>query len=73
MKLQKLIRRQIRHDGEGSHVVGDVNAAISANVNEPGPSHTHVSSRQRIVQRSGRRSAPEREEATGESSEPTSG
>ena len=73
MKLQKLIRRQIRHDGEETQVVGDVNAAISANVNERGPSHTHVSSRQRIVQRSGGQSAPEREETTGEANEPTSG
>ncbi|HYY75135.1 MAG TPA: hypothetical protein VE644_02315 [Gaiellaceae bacterium] len=42
------------------NVSGDVNAAISANVNEPGPSRTHVSTRQRVVQRSGRRQADER-------------
>jgi hypothetical protein len=73
MKLHKLIKREIRRDGKTGQVVGDVNAAIAANVNEPGPSRTHVSSRQRIVQRSGRRSGPEQAEATGESSEPTSG
>jgi hypothetical protein len=73
MKLQKLIRRQIRRHDERSHVVGDVNAAIAANVNEPGPSHTHVSTRQRIVQRSGRQSAPEDRDPTGESNEPRNG
>ena len=73
MKLHKLIKREFRRDGKSGHVVGDVNAAVAANVNEPGPSHTHVSSRQRVVQRSGRRSAREDAEATGESNEPEDG
>ena len=73
MKLHKLIKREIRRDGKSGQVVGDVNAAIAANVNEPGPSHTHVTSRQRIVQRSGRRSAPENGEPTGEANEPRDG
>ena len=72
MKLHKLIKREIRRDGKGVHVAGDVHAAIAANVNEPGPSHTHVSSRQRIVQRSGRQSAREHGK-TGESNEPRDG
>ena len=73
MKLHKLIKREIRRDGKSGHVVGDVNAAVAANVNEPGPSHTHVSSRQRIVQRSGGRSAAEQGDSTGESNEPRDG
>ena len=73
MKLHKLIKREFRRDGKSGHVVGDVNAAVAANVNEPGPSHTHVSSRQRIVQRSGRSSAPEQGEPTGGSNEPQGG
>ncbi len=44
----------MRHRGGGTDVVGDVNAAIAANVNEPGRTRTHVSSKQRIVQRGGR-------------------
>ena len=60
VKVRKLIQRRLRHENEGMNVSGDVNAAISANVNEPGPSRTHVSTRQRVVQRSGRRQADER-------------
>jgi len=51
--LSKIISRRIRHKGEGVDLVGDVNAAIAANIGEPGSS-THVSSSQRVVQRSGR-------------------
>jgi hypothetical protein len=53
MKLQKIISRRIRHRGGGVDAVGDINAAISANVGERGQS-TSVSSHQRVVQRSGR-------------------
>ena len=70
MNLRKIIQRQIRHDRDGVQVAGDVNAAISANVNEPGHSHTHVSSRQRIVQRDRRSAPPERGGATGAPDEP---
>ncbi len=73
MKLHKLIKREIRRDGKSGQVVADVNAAVAANVNEPGPSHTHVTSRQRIVQRSGRRSATDHGTTTGESNEPRDG
>ena len=54
MKIRKVIQKQLRGAGEGKGTVGSVNAAIAANVNEPGHSHTHVSSKQRIVQRGGR-------------------
>ncbi len=54
MKLRKVLQRRLRHESEGVNVAGDVNAVIAANVNEPGPTHTHVSSKQRVVQRSGR-------------------
>ena len=52
MKVRKLIQERIRHSADGVNVAGDVNAAIAANVNEPGGS-THVSSKQTVVQRSG--------------------
>ena len=61
MKIRKIVQERIRHAGEGVNVAGDVNAVVSANVNEPGPSHTSVSSRQRVVQRSGRAKASKRE------------
>lgn len=55
MDFHKIIQRRIRRQGKGVNAVGDLNAVISANVNE-GSSRSHVStrSRQRIVQRSGR-------------------
>ena len=52
MDIRKVIQRRIRHHGNDVDVVGDINAAISANVNEP-RSSTHVSSKQTVVQRSG--------------------
>ncbi len=61
MNVRKLIQERIRHSSDGVNVVGDVNAAIAANVNEPGPTHTHVSTRQRVVQRSGSGQAPKRQ------------
>jgi len=48
MKIRKVIRRRLGDSGA-------VNAVVAANVNEPGPSVVRVSSKQRIVQRSGRR------------------
>jgi hypothetical protein len=44
MQLRKVIQRRIRRSGEGVDLVGDVNAAISANVGERS-STSHVSSR----------------------------
>jgi hypothetical protein len=56
MKFRKVIRKRIRHEKDGVNVAGDVNATIAANVNEPGSrTKTSSRSRQRIVQRSGRR------------------
>lgn len=52
MNIRKVIQRRIRHTGDGVDVAGDINAAISANVNEPGSS-TQVSSKQTVAQRSG--------------------
>ena len=51
MQFKKLIQRRIRKQGDGVDFVGDVNAAIAANVGERG-AHTSTSSSQRIVQRS---------------------
>ena len=51
MQIRKIIQRRIRKHGNGVDVVGDVNAAIAANVGERG-AHTRTSSSQRIVQRS---------------------
>jgi hypothetical protein len=53
MRFSKLIQRRIRRQGKGVDLIGDVNAAIAANVGERGGT-TRTSSSQRIVQRSGR-------------------
>ena len=50
MKIRKVIRRRLGESGE-------VNAVVAANVNEPGPSVVRVSSKRRIVQRSGRQTS----------------
>jgi hypothetical protein len=54
MQIKKIIQRRIRKHGNGVDVVGDVNAAIAANVGESG-AHTSSSSTQRIIQRSTRK------------------
>jgi hypothetical protein len=64
VRLRKVIQKTIRRHGDRSDVVGNVNAAVAANVNEPGRSHTHVSSKQRIVQRGGRTEVFESEQTT---------
>ena len=64
MKLRKVIQKTIRHRDGGTDVAGNINAAVAANVNEPGRSHTHVSSKQRIVQRGGRTEVFESEQTT---------
>lgn len=55
MNIRKVFRRRIRHSEKGLNVAGDINAVVSANVDEPGSRSTRssVRSRQRIVQRSG--------------------
>lgn len=50
MKINKVIRKKLK----GDSVAGGVNAVIAANINEPGSTHTSVSSKQRIVQRNGK-------------------
>ncbi len=54
MRFSKLIQRRIRKHTNGVDLVGDVNAAIAANVGESG-AHTSSSTTQRIVQRSTRK------------------
>jgi hypothetical protein len=63
MNLRKVISSRFRRHGGGVDVAGDVNAVVAANVNEPGGS-TSVSSKQTVVQRSGRRASSEAEQKT---------
>jgi hypothetical protein len=65
VNLRNIIEKRIRLQRKGVNAAGDVNAVISANVNE-GASSSHVShrSRSRIVQRSGRTSVTEERETT---------
>jgi hypothetical protein len=57
MNIRKVFSRRVRHSQKGLNVAGDMNAVLSANVNEPGSRSTtsSVRSRQRIVQRSGQK------------------
>ena len=50
MRLSKIIQRRIRSRTNAVDFVGDVNAAIAANVGERGPSVAHASSSQQIKQ-----------------------
>jgi hypothetical protein len=59
MNIRKVVKKRIRHAEEGLDVVGDVNAAIAANVGERG-STSRVSSRQKTADRSD--SQPQRKE-----------
>jgi hypothetical protein len=55
MNFRRTIHRRIRHQGRGVNVAGDLNAAVSATVNEPGSTNVVSSrTRTRIVQTSGR-------------------
>ena len=54
MRFSKLIQRRIRKHTNGVDFVGDVNAAVAANVGESG-AHTSSSTTQRIVERSTRK------------------
>jgi hypothetical protein len=69
MDIRKIINRRIRHAGDGIDVVGDVNAVISANVEERGGT-SHVSSKQRVVHRSGETTVSERETSEGGNGDP---
>jgi hypothetical protein len=70
MQIRKIIQRRIRRSAGGVDLVGDVNAAISANVGEPS-STSHVSSRSRVSAQSVRQAkgentaAPEEQGRTG--------
>jgi hypothetical protein len=66
MRLRKVIRKAIRQSGPGGEVAGSINAVVAANVDEPGPARTSVSSRQRVAQRGGR-SEPRQTTQGGES------
>ena len=52
MKWSRVIRRRIERAGEGVNVVADLNAVVTANVDEPGAARTSAQSRQTVVQRS---------------------
>jgi hypothetical protein len=54
MQIHKVIQRRIRRNADGVDFVGDVNAAISANVGESS-STSHVSSRSSVSATSVRR------------------
>ena len=55
MKLSKVISKTLRREGQAAQVAGRIDAAIAANVNEPGTTtRSRTKTRQRIVQRSGR-------------------
>jgi len=51
VQIRKVIQRRIRRSGNGVDLVGDVNAAISANVGERN-SVSHVSSRSSVSSQS---------------------
>jgi len=51
--LPGFIHKTLRSTRPGTEGVAQVNAVVAANVNEP-RQRTHVSSKQRIVQRNGR-------------------
>jgi hypothetical protein len=63
MKVRKVFGKRLRRQGRGANVAGDVSVVVSANVNEPGSAATHVSRRERIVQRAGRTEVFDDEEA----------
>ncbi len=51
MKFRKVLRAKLDHEGDGVNIAGGVHAVIAANVNEPGPQRTRVSSKHRVVQK----------------------
>jgi hypothetical protein len=61
MRLQKIIQRRIRRKSDAVDFVGDVNAAISANVGERS-STSHVSSRSSVSAQAGGREKEQRKE-----------
>jgi len=66
MQIRKVIQRRIRRSSDGVDVVGDVNAAISANVGERS-STSHVSSHSSVSAQAGGRDRSEEEERRSDS------
>jgi hypothetical protein len=64
MQIRKVIQRRIRGASDNVDFVGDLNAAISANVGEES-STSRVSSRSSVSAQSGRRDKEESDEAEG--------
>jgi hypothetical protein len=62
MQIRKIIERRIRRNANGVDLVGDVNAAISANVGESS-STSHVSSRSSVSAQSVRQRRGESSDA----------
>lgn len=55
MRVQRVIKKRIERHSDGLNIVGDINGAISANVNEPGAeTQLRTRSSNRIVQRGGK-------------------
>jgi hypothetical protein len=55
VRIHKVLSQTFRKAARGVNAAADVDAVVSANVGEQGKtSRTHVSSRKRVVQRSGR-------------------
>jgi hypothetical protein len=54
VRIHKVLSQTFRKAARGVNVAADVDAVVSANVGESKTSRTHVSSRKRVVQRSGR-------------------
>jgi hypothetical protein len=65
VQIRKIIQRRIRRSSNGVDLVGDVNAAISANVGESS-STSHVSSRSSVSAQSVRQVKGESVDATEE-------
>jgi hypothetical protein len=62
MQIRKIIQRRIRRNANGVDLIGDVNAAISANVGESS-STSHVSSRSSVSAQSVRQRRGESNDA----------
>ena len=72
MDIRKIINRRIRHSDDGVDLVADVNAVISANVDERGGTSS-ASSTQHVVHRSHKTAVSEREQSKGGSDDPPDG
>jgi hypothetical protein len=54
VQFHKVLSQAFRRAGRGVNAAADVDAVVSANVGGSGTQRTKVSSRKRVVQRSGR-------------------